>query len=101
MFAPNSLESLSTRSSFCLMCLFLAFFINPYTSTFTLTVKSPIILERHFQDSGLANVQIIEGTNQFKFDEVLNIVTFPKNKRIGCRKYDMSKPPQPLSILCI
>lgn len=48
-------------------------------------------MEKHFENKGIENVQILEGTKKFVFEEVLNIVTFDKNSKIGCSKFDMGK----------
>jgi hypothetical protein len=76
--------------SFIYITLLIVIMISHIQGKFTLKVKSPIMLEKHFGKNGINNVQILEGTEKFIFEEVLNIVTFDKKSKIGCKKFDMS-----------
>lgn len=57
-------------------------------SKFTLKIQSPKILEDHFKEKGIKNVQILEGSKSFMFEEILNIVTFNSKTKAGCHRFE-------------
>ena len=50
---------------------------------------APLLLEKEFKNGELLNKQLLEGFENFKFEEILNVVTFENNS--GCSKFDEGK----------
>ena len=56
---------------------------------FTTKIMAPLLLEKEFKNGELLNKQLLEGFENFKFEEILNVVTFENNS--GCSKFDEGK----------
>jgi hypothetical protein len=57
------------------------------SSKFIIHMKSPLLLEEQFKDGKLPNHQILEGSEKFHFEEIMNIVSLNGN---GCSQFDES-----------